>query len=82
MELLTPEFCSHLVPERTKKLSQTVNSLSLPVAVIHLSELVERRDENDLRVYHYLLIDIGRTLSCTVKLTKDDRIAELDLSEL
>ena len=50
-------------------------SLSLPVAIIHLSELVERREENDSRVYRYLLIDMGRTLSCTVKLTRDDKIA-------
>jgi hypothetical protein len=31
--------------------------LSLPVTVIHLGELVERREENDLRVYRYLLTD-------------------------
>ena len=78
-ELFTPEFRAEVFPNRAEKLGETLNSLSLPVAVIHLSELVERRDENNLRVFHYLLTDIGKTLSCTVKLTKDDKIAALEI---
>ncbi|HEY6045301.1 MAG TPA: hypothetical protein VIU65_01790 [Pyrinomonadaceae bacterium] len=53
-----------------------------PLRIIHLSELVERREENDLRVYRYLLIDMGKTLSCTVKLTRDDRIARIEVVEM
>lgn len=81
LELFTPQFHEQLLQGKGKEISDRLNSLSVPVALIHLSELVERRDENDLRVYRYLMIDIGGTLSCTVKLTKDDRIASIELSE-
>jgi hypothetical protein len=79
LELFTAEFRANEFPVRARQLGETLNSLSLPVAVIHLSELVERRAENNLRVYRYLLIDIGKTLWCTVKLTKDDKIADLEI---
>ena len=71
-----------MFPRRAKQIGELLGSLSLPVAIIHLSELVERRDESGLRVYRYLLTDIGKTLSCTVKLTKDEKIAGLELSEV
>jgi hypothetical protein len=80
-EFFTPQFYAGLSRGQGKPLSDSLNSLSLPVAIIHLSELVERRDENDLRVYRYLLIDIDKTLSCTVKVTRDERIASLELIE-
>lgn len=79
-ELFTPELRAEIFPSRAKQLGEILNSLSLPVAVIHLGELVERRDENDLRVYRYLLTDMGKSLSCTVKLTRDDKVAHLDLT--
>lgn len=78
--LLTAELRTELSPQRVKTLRDTINSLSLPVAVVHLSEVVERRDEGGLRVYRYLLIDLGQTLSCTIKLTRDGKIASLDLA--
>jgi CubicO group peptidase (beta-lactamase class C family) len=81
-ELFTPEFHGQLVQGKAQQLGNSLYSLSLPVAVIHLSELVERRDEGELRVYRYLLIDLGRTLSWTVKLTKDGRIASIESSEM
>ncbi len=64
---------------KARDISAAVNALSLPVAVIHMSELVERRDEGELRVYRYMLSDIGTTLFCTVKLTKDDKFAEFQI---
>jgi hypothetical protein len=36
----------------------------------------------NLRVYRYLLTDIGRSAICTVKLTPDDKIASLQMVEL
>jgi hypothetical protein len=78
-ELFTPEFRAEVFPKRAEKLGEILNSLSLPVAVIHLSELVEQRNENNLRVFHYLLTDIGKTLSCVVKLTSDNKIAALEI---
>ena len=78
----TPELQAEMFPRRATQIGELLGSLSLPVAIIHLSELVERRDERGLRVYRYLLTDIGKTLSCTVKLTKDEKIAGLELSEV
>jgi len=71
-----------LTPTRLNELSATLNSLSLPIALIHSGELVERRDENDLKVYRYLFNDIGKTLALTIKLAKDDRIAAFELVEV
>jgi len=78
----TPELQAGMFPGRAKQIGETLGSLTLPVAIIHLSELVERRDENGLRIYRYLLTDIGKTLSCTVKLTKEDKIAGIELRQL
>src|SRR6185369_12848943 len=40
-DLVTPELRQQLTPERLKQLSDKINGVSLPVAVIHLSELTE-----------------------------------------
>lgn len=78
-DLFTPELQAELFPQRAQQLGKTLSSLSLPIAVIHMGELVERRDENNLRVYRYLLNDFARTLSCTMKLTRDEKIAGIEL---
>jgi hypothetical protein len=65
-----------------KQLVQSLNAFSLPVAIIHSSELIERKIENNLRVNRYLLTDIGRSAICTVKLTPDDKVASIELTEL
>lgn len=65
-----------------KQIAQSLNAFSLPVAIIHSSELIERKTENNLRVNRYLLTDIGRSAICTVKLTPDDKIASIELTEL
>ncbi|MGI9064810.1 MAG: hypothetical protein ACR2HX_00160 [Pyrinomonadaceae bacterium] len=54
--------------------------MSLPIAIIHTNELIERREENGVRIYRYVLNDLGRTLYCTVRLTKENKIASLQLS--
>ena len=78
-DLFTPELQAQLFPNEARKLGETLNSLSLPVAVIHLGELIERRDEDNLRVYRYVVTDIGQTLVCQMKLTRDDKIAAIEL---
>lgn len=75
----TPELRTKMFPVRAKQIGETLDSLSLPVAIIHTSELIERRDENGRRVYRYLLTDIGKTLWCEVELTKEDKIAGLEI---
>ena len=58
------------------------NVFSLPAAIIHSSELIDRKTENNLRVYRYLLTDLNRSAICTVKLTPDDKIASIQLTQL
>jgi CubicO group peptidase (beta-lactamase class C family) len=65
-----------------KELQQSLNAFSLPVAIIHSSELVEQRTESNMRVYRYLLTDIGRSALCTIKLTPDDKISSIEVTEL
>jgi len=81
-DLVTPELRQQLTPERLKQLSDKINGVSLPVAVIHLSELTESREANGLRIHKYLLTDIGESLSATVTFTKENKIARVELSEL
>jgi len=81
-DLVTPELRQQLTPEKLKQLSDKINAVSLPVAVIHLSELTESREANGLRIHKYLLTDIGESLSATVTFTKENKIARVELSEL
>jgi CubicO group peptidase (beta-lactamase class C family) len=77
--VFTDEARAKIFPDRAAEIGKTLDSLSLPIAVIYTNELTERREENGLRVYKYLLTDLTKTLSCTVKLTKDDKIADFHL---
>jgi len=70
-----------LTGDRGKEIQQKLSAFSLPVAIIHSSELVERRTEGDVRVYRYLLTDIGRSLLCTIKLTPDDKVSSIEVVE-
>jgi CubicO group peptidase (beta-lactamase class C family) len=79
-ELFTPKAQAKIFPNQAKQIGEMLNSLSLPVAVIYTSELIERRDENGFRVYRYLLNDMTRSLSVLVRLTKDNKIAEIELN--
>jgi CubicO group peptidase (beta-lactamase class C family) len=80
-QVFTAESRASLLGSQGKQLQQSLNNFSLPVAIIHSSELVERRVENNARVYRYLLTDVGRSLLCTIKLTPDDKVASIDLAE-
>jgi CubicO group peptidase (beta-lactamase class C family) len=80
--LLEPKVAAQLTPAVIRELATLLNSLSLPIAIFHSEELVERRDDGELRVYRYLFSDIGKTLACTLKLTSHDKIAEFELIEL
>jgi CubicO group peptidase (beta-lactamase class C family) len=80
--LTTATLAAELTPARVKELTDRLNSLTLPIAIIHSEELIERRNENGLRVYRYLFNDIPRTLTLTLKVTKDDKIAAFELTEI
>ena len=78
--LFTPEAQANIFPVRAKQFGEQLNTLSLPIAIIYTNELIERREENGLRNYRYVLTDLGKTLFCTVALTKDDKISSFQLS--
>ena len=79
--VMMPSVSAELTPARINELATLINSLTLPVAIVHSEELVERRDENGLRVYRYIFNDIGKTLSLTIKINAEDKIAAFDLAE-
>jgi len=81
-DLVVPRLAAELTPDRVKEFADRLNSLTLPIAIIHSEELVERREENGLRVYRYLFNDISKTLSLTIKVTTDDKVAAFDLAEV
>jgi CubicO group peptidase (beta-lactamase class C family) len=78
-ELFTNEARTRIFPGEAKQIGELLNTLSIPIAVIYTSELIERREENGFRFYRYLINDLTRTFSCSVKLAKEDKIAEIQL---
>jgi CubicO group peptidase (beta-lactamase class C family) len=80
--LFAPEARAAIFPARARQIGERLNLLSIPVAVIYTSELIERREEGDFHLYRYFLNDLTRTLSCTIKLTQNDKIADIQLNEV
>jgi CubicO group peptidase (beta-lactamase class C family) len=80
--LFTPAARARIFPGRAKQIGEELNLLSIPIAVIYTNELIERREEGGFRRYRYFLNDLTRTFSCTVKLTRDDKIADFELKEM
>ena len=76
----TTEAWSKISSDETKRIGDSLNSFSLPVAVIHTNELVERRQESGLFIYRYALNDVGTTMFWTVALTSDHKVARFQLS--
>jgi CubicO group peptidase (beta-lactamase class C family) len=81
-QLFTADGAAAIQGDRGKQIRQSLNAFSLPVAIIHSSELVEQRTENNVRVYRYLLTDIGRSLMLTLKLTQDDKVSSIEVEDL
>ena len=76
----TSEAQSTFFPNQAKRFSEILNGLSLPVANIYTSELIDRRVADGLRIYRYQITDLGKALFCTVQLTSDNKIAGLELT--
>jgi len=81
-QLFTADSRTLMLGRHGKEIQQSLNAFSLPVAIIHSSELVEQRSENNVRVYRYLLTDIARSLLCTIQLTADDKVSSIELADL
>jgi len=78
--LFTSEMQASFPPDRARQMSENLNSLSLPIAIIYsTTELIERKEENNFRTYRYILTDLGATWFFTLKLTKDNKIAGIEL---
>lgn len=73
----TPAAASAMFPQKAREVGTLLNTLSLPIALIFTNELIEKKEENGLRVYRYAFNDIGKTIFCTVKLTSADKIDSL-----
>ncbi|MFZ0064023.1 MAG: hypothetical protein WAL47_18475, partial [Pyrinomonadaceae bacterium] len=73
----TPLASRSMFPDKAKEVGNLLNTLSLPIALIFTNELIEKKEEAGLRIYRYALNDIGKTISCTIKLTGADKIADL-----
>jgi hypothetical protein len=80
-ELFTPEARAKIFPGEAKQIGDRLSSLSIPIAVIYTSELIKRQEINGFRIYRYLLNDMTKSLSGTIRLTKDDKIADFQLRE-
>lgn len=76
----TPQAQAAIFPQQAKEFAEILNSLSLPIANIYTNELIEKRMEGDLRVYRYVITDMGKSLFCTAKLTSDNKIAALEIA--
>jgi hypothetical protein len=81
-QLFTPDCLAAMLGEDGMRIALRLHAFSLPVAIIHSSELIEQKIENNLRLYRYLLTDIGSSLSLTVQLTPDNKIASLKVVQL
>ena len=79
-DLFTPEARAKIFPDQANQIGESLNSLGLPIALIYTNELIERREEKGLRIYRYVMTDLGTTLFSSVSLTKDEKIASLQLS--
>jgi CubicO group peptidase (beta-lactamase class C family) len=68
-----------IFPEKIKQVERTLRSLSIPIAVIFSSELLDRSENSGMRKYRFLLSDVTKSFICTATLNASDEIAELDL---
>ena len=81
-QLFTSECRATMLGDEGKQIAQGLNAFSLPVAIIYSSELIEQKIEKNLRLYRYLLTDIGSSLSLTIQLTTDNKIASIQMAQL
>jgi CubicO group peptidase (beta-lactamase class C family) len=76
-QIFTPECYARILGNEGQRIAESLNAFSLPVAIIHSSELIEQKTENGRRVFRYLLTDIGSSITLTVELTADNKIASI-----
>jgi len=78
-ESFSVEAHANILPQKVRQLEKTLRSLSIPVAVIFMSELIDQRNNGRIRTFRYLLSDVTKSFICTITLNSDDKITELDI---
>ncbi|HEU0251901.1 MAG TPA: serine hydrolase, partial [Pyrinomonadaceae bacterium] len=81
-QLFTPDCRAAMLGDQGASVAQSLNAFSLPVAIIHSSELIEQKTVVSRRQYRYLLTDISSSLSLTVQLTNDNKLASIQMTQL
>ena len=82
-KLFSAEATRKIFPQQADQIRSALNNLSLPIAIIMSSlDLIERKQEGEFQVYRYILIDLGKTLDCRFKLTREGKISDLQVHEL
>ena len=81
-QLFTPDCRAAMLGDDGAPVAQSLNAFSLPVAIIHSSELIEQKIENQRRIYRCLLTDIGGSLTVTVEFTADGKIDAVKMAHL
>ena len=80
LSLFTPEGGAALSAHRVGQLTERLDALSLPPALIASIDLVGRVEESGTRTYRYALTDLAATEIFTMRLAPDGRIAGVDLT--
>ena len=81
-QLFTSDCRAAMLGAEGQQIAQALNAFSLPVAIIHSSELSEQKIENNRRLYRYLFTDIGSSLVLTIQLTPDSKVASIQMVQL
>jgi CubicO group peptidase (beta-lactamase class C family) len=74
-EALTPDFAAEFLPEEARQVAELLGPLGRQTAIA----LLGRTEDGDLRSYRYLVTFGREQVICILALTKDDRIAEMDV---
>ena len=79
LQTFTPDCYAAMLGNEGARIAQSVNALSLSAAIVHASELIDRKIKSDRRVFRYFLTDIGVSLTLTVVELTANKIASIDV---
>ena len=68
-----------IFPQKIRELERTLRSLSIPIAVIFTSDVIERREKGSVTTYRYLLSDVTKSFISTIRLNPKGEITALDI---
>lgn len=80
-ESFSAEARATVFPQKIRELETTLRSLSIPIAVIFTSDLIDRHEKGAVTTYRYLLSDVVKSFICTVSLNSDSEITALEIEQ-